>query len=67
MDLYRTYDVGLLTQGVHRGLEMKGVRDLQRRVVLVVLGLQLLEVGRAEALRFVHVARKVSACQPRVR
>jgi len=28
--------------------------------------LQLLEVGRAEALRFVHVARKVSACQPTI-
>ena len=45
---------------------MKGLWDLQRRVVLVVLGLQLLKVGRAEALRFVHVARKVSACQPTI-
>ena len=28
MRLYRTYDVGLQTDGVQRGLEMKDLRDL---------------------------------------
>ena len=27
--LYRTYDVGPLTQGIQRGLEMKDLRDLK--------------------------------------